>query len=103
MKTWDPAVHGMEVILPDEDAGVEVNKTVSDDVSELSSDVTSLTVREDNDESTEVPVNGLDDDDSGAIVFTMKMKPLSAEAQAKVDQKGNYTYDGLSRPYLQRP
>jgi len=90
IKSWDPKVHGCEASLPDEEAELEANNstdtnTTAKSFSELSSGVTSMTVREDDDESTEVQVRDLDDTASGAVLFTMKIASLSADAQAAVD------------------
>ena len=70
-------------------------------MNELSSDVTSLTVHEDDDSSTEVPVHNLEDSDSTAIVFTMTMRELSAEAKARLAD-GNYSWDGPQCAWFDR-
>jgi hypothetical protein len=97
VKMWDPKVHGMEVIGIDGDkvsnATADGNQTdLSGELSKLASGITSLTVCENDDESTEVAVHDLDKGDKPSfITFDMKIEPLSDAAQKAVDS-GEYEY-----------
>jgi hypothetical protein len=64
VETWNPAVHGEEVAGPSQDAQT--------DGGHLASSVTSLTVRDDDENATEIPVSGLEDSEEGAVRISLK-------------------------------
>merc|ERR1711998_416251 len=89
VKQWDPRVHGMEVILPSSNASTS-NSSLAQDIGELGSQVTSLTMRKDSDDAEEEEVKDLPDTDEDAIVFEMKLAPLS-DAKKRLIEAGNYS------------
>jgi len=97
VQTWNPAVHGNDVLAPGMDSA-NVSDTLG--MGSLATAVTSMSVREDDDESEAIDVSGLDDSADGAVEISLKVDAsLMSAKQGETYEKSCVWFDAATESF----